>query len=137
MLAARRGDDPRYSILGANRLPKDVGYTDARVSRELKRRYIEHAERDVIYAAAKEAFDTHGAILYAPWFACCDCARAIIGAGIREVVGLAILQTLTPPRWSGELAAAHQMLGEAGVGMRWITASVGETILFDGKEIEV
>jgi deoxycytidylate deaminase len=75
--------------------------------------------------------------MYAPWFCCCGCARAIIESGVREVVGLMRLNSMTPARWSGDIAAAHQMLEEAGVAMRWITAELGTTILFDGKEIEI
>jgi deoxycytidylate deaminase len=125
------------SILGANRLPKGVEANAARVSREHKDRYIEHAERDVIYGAVRCGVDTNGSVMYAPWFCCCHCARAIIESGIREVVGLMSLHSMTPARWSADIAAAHQMLEEAGVGMRWITAELGTTILFDGKEIEI
>lgn len=126
-----------HLVFGANRLPEGVRLIDARISQEHKARYIEHAERDVIYACARRGIPAFGAVMYAPWFACCCCARAIIVSGIREVVGLASLHALTPDRWSEEIAAAHQMLAEAGVGMRWLTAKIGTTILFDGKEVEI
>jgi dCMP deaminase len=135
--AVKFGSDPLDVIFGANRLPEGVEENDARASPKHKARYIEHAERDVLYACAREGIKTKGAIMYAPWFACCQCARAIIGAGIREVVGLMSLRSMTPARWSDDIAAAHQMLGEAGVAMRWVTAELGTTILFDGKEIEI
>lgn len=125
------------SILGANRVPRGVRETNWRLTPGHKPRYIEHAERDAIYGAARAGFRTDGCTMYAPWFACCCCARAIIESGIREVVGLASLQAMTPDRWSDDIAAAHQMLSEAGVGMRWLTAELGTTILFDGKEVEV
>jgi dCMP deaminase len=124
-------------LLGANRLSPGVRHTSTRVSPERKDRYIEHAERDVINIAARHGISTDGSTMYAPWFACCGCARAIINAGIREVVGLALLQSMTAHKWSEEIAAAHQMLAEAGVGMRWLTAKIGTTILFDGKEVEI
>lgn len=131
-----RTPDWHGSILGANRLPRGILEEPGRVTSR-KARFVEHAERDVIYGAARAGFRTDGCIMYAPWFACCDCARAIIEAGIREVVGLARLHVMTPERWVADIATAHQMLEEAGVGMRWITAELGTTILFDGKEIEV
>jgi dCMP deaminase len=124
-------------VFGANQIPEGVLYSDARVSQEHKSRYVEHAERDAIFNAARLGRSTRGRTMYAPWFACCCCARAIIIADIREVVGLMSLHSMTPARWSADIAAAHQMLGEAGVAMRWITAELGTTILFDGKEIEV
>ena len=135
--AVRFGDDKMDVIFGANRLPKDIEENDARKSPEHKARYVEHAERDVLFACAREGIKTKGAVMYAPWFACCDCARAIIGTGIKEVVGLRKLRHLTPARWSCEIAAAHQMLKEAGVEMWWVTSDLGTKILFDGKEIEV
>ena len=136
-VAVKFGSDPLDLIFGANRLPKGVEETVARSSRPHKVRYIEHAERDVLYSCARDGIATKGAIMYAPWFACCQCARAIIGAGIREVVGLRKLLDLTPARWSEEIAAAHQMLEEAGVEMWWVASDLGTKILFDGKEIEV
>jgi dCMP deaminase len=135
--AVKFGSDPLDVIFGANRLPEGVEVNDARASPQHKARYIEHAERDVLYACAREGIKTKGAIMYAPWFACCHCARAIIAAGIREVVGLRKLRNLTSARWSDEIAAAHQMLEEAGVEMWWVASDLGTTILFDGKEIEI
>jgi len=131
------GGDPSDVIFGANRLPEGVRFIEARRLPPHKSRYIEHAERDVLFACARDGIATKGAVMYAPWFACCDCARAIIAAGIREVVGLASLRAMTPARWSNDIAAAHQMLEEAGVGMRWLTAELGTTILFDGNEVRL
>lgn len=135
--AVQFSPEPRDVCFGSNRFPRGVVATDARKSPEHKARYIEHAERDVLFVCARYGFKTKGAVMYAPWFACCGCARAIIAAGIREVVGLRKLHHLTPPRWSDEIAAAHQMLEEAGVEMWWVAADLGTKILFDGKEVEV
>lgn len=96
----------------------------------------EHAERGVIYKAAAAGVATAGAKLYAPWFACNDCARAVILAGITEVVGLACLAEATPERWRAELRDAVRMLQDAGVGTRWLTERAGVTILFDGRFLE-
>lgn len=135
VLAIKDGDPVDY-LIGSNRLPSNI-HGGGRLFPPAKYLFIEHAEREVIYTAARLGVQTDGATLYCPWFACCDCARAIIGAGIREVVGLAILGTMTPGRWEESINAAEQMLIEARVGSRWITERVGATILFDGKEIEV
>jgi dCMP deaminase len=54
---------------------------------------MEHAERDAIYKAAFVGMQTEGATLYVPWFACADCARAIIAAGITRVVGNSLART--------------------------------------------
>jgi len=96
----------------------------------------EHAERAAIYKAAACGIPTAGAKLYAPWFACHDCARAIILAGIAEVIGLASLANATPERWRREVAEATQMLQDAGVGTRWLADRAGVTILYDGGLLE-
>lgn len=122
--------------MGANRIPPLVPTPDLH-HRKTKLRYIEHAEREAIFAAAVLGLRTEGSTLYAPWFCCCECARAIILAGVKEVVGLASLDAMTPRRWREEVDAGQKMLADAGVSLRWIANLVGVTILFDGKEVEV
>jgi dCMP deaminase len=79
---------------------------------------------------------TAGATLYCPWFACTDCARAIIQAGITEVVGLISLRNATPARWLLNVEMAEKMLEEAGVSQRLLAGSVGVTIRFDGRDFQ-
>lgn len=126
-----------YVATSANCLPRGIRRRQERLERPEKYRWMEHAERGAIYAAARHGTKTDDAVLYCPWFACTDCARAIIEAGIREVVGLVVPRQLTPPRWAQEIEAAEGMLREAGVGMRWLNERVGLTILFDGKELDL
>jgi dCMP deaminase len=146
--AAKGSDDPHtqngavlvpavasYAVLAANRLPKRVAGTPARLERPAKYRYIEHAERAVIYRAAKLGTPTDGATLYCPWFACTDCARAIISAGIVRVVGHAGARRATPGRWRDEIAQADEMLREAGVQTALIEDSLGVAITFDGSRL--
>jgi len=108
-----------------------------RVARPAKYRYIEHAERAAIYAAARHGTETGGSTLYCLWFACPDCARAIICAGVREVVGHVVPRQATPDRWLEQVLAGESMLREAGVGMRWLAEPLGVTIKFDGKEMRL
>src|SRR5687768_3524816 len=72
---------------GANHFPDGVKELPERWERPIKYSYVEHAERNCIYSAAKRGIKTDGLVMYCPWFACADCARAIIQAGIAEVVG--------------------------------------------------
>lgn len=133
ILVSRRG----IRVHAANQLPPGVFRTLARLEPPLKYAYMEHAERAAIYAAAAAGICTHGATLYAPWFSCADCARGIICAGIKEVVGLASLRAATPERWERDIAMAEQMMNEAGVATRWLAGTVGESIRFDDKDISV
>jgi dCMP deaminase len=122
------------SIYDHNRFPDKVKLTRERLERPLKYEFIEHAERNVIYRCAKLGHSTHGATMYVPWFACSDCARAIIQAGIAHVVGHQRMANDTPDRWKESIANAMTMLEEAGVGMTMIEDVLdGPKILFNGK----
>ena len=125
----------RKLVYAANQFPAGLGRGEP-LTRETKYLLIEHAERAAIYKAAACGVPTAGATLYAPWFACCDCARGIILAGIREVVGLMRLRLATPERWEANIQKAEEMLVAAGVGVRWIADPVGVTITFNGGVLE-
>ncbi|NBT76116.1 MAG: CMP deaminase [Betaproteobacteria bacterium] len=131
VLVAERGEN----VAAANTLPPDVQHRAERLERPMKYNYIEHAERNVIYTAARLGIPTKRATLYCPWFACTDCARAIIIAGIHEVVGLAYPEA--HGSWKESIERADEMLREAGIICRRITDKVGVKLLRDGKEIEL
>ena len=121
-------------VMSANRFPAGVKH---RTTRPEKYAYIEHAERSVIYKAAKSGLATAGATMYCPWFSCPECARAIVMAGIREVVGSAVAAEATPYRWRKQIVDGTGILREGGVGVRWLAGKLGVSILFDGKVLEL
>lgn len=130
-LVTPRGD----VVVEANRLPPDVVKTIDRLQRPLKYSYIEHAERNVIYRAAKMGVPTKHATLYCPWFACAECARAIICAGITRVIGLA-----GPPAhgaWQESCDRGDEMFREAGVEFYRLEEKLGASVLRDGKQVDV
>lgn len=117
-----------------NRFPDMVKVPSERLERPLKYQFIEHAERNAIYKCAKFGVSCQGATMYVPWFACSDCARAIIQAGISHVVGHQRMADDTPEHWKESIANAMTMLTEAGVKMTMIDGVLdGPKILFNGK----
>lgn len=124
------------TIYAANCVPPGVARPEHRLERPFKYDFIEHAERAAIYKAAAVGAATGGATLYCPWFACTDCARAIIASGIREVVGLIALRNATPARWLLNVELAEKMLEEACVSQRLLADRVGVTIRFDGRDFQ-
>lgn len=96
---------------GVNRLPRGVAVTDLRTSRQFKPAFIEHAERDAILHAARWGMRLDGTTMVAPWAACAECARAIIGAGITSLVRYPVPES----RWSYSIGVGDEMLREAGV----------------------
>jgi dCMP deaminase len=124
----------RQTIYAANCVPPGVARHEHRLRRPFKYDFIEHAERSVIYKAAATGIPTAGGVLYCPWFACTDCARAIVMAGISEVVGLIALRNATPARWLLNVELAEKILAEACVSQRLLADTVGVTIRFDGRD---
>lgn len=146
--ATRHSDDPRTKIgavlvtkearvFGANTFPHGVHRDPERLKPAIKYRFVEHAERAAIFRAASQGVQTAGARLYCPWFACTDCARALIAAGISEVVGLAALRNETPERWEADIRLAERMLSESGVSTRLIADRVNARVRFDDRDIYV
>jgi deoxycytidylate deaminase len=129
-------DDVTINVIAhCNTFPDGVAVTPERLAdRNTKLAYIEHAERNAILLAAKHGFALNGAIMYVPWFACDECGRAIIQAGIKKVVGHKQMFDKTPERWKASIAHAHAMLTEAGVEMELIDAKIdGPTLRFNGE----
>lgn len=119
-----------------NEFPRGSEYTDERWERPLKYRYIEHAERNSIYFAARHGLSTDGMGMVCPWAACSDCARAIIQAGITVlVVHKQAHDRVRNDHWAGEIAIAQGMFVDAGVQMIFLDADIGSVkpVLHDGK----
>lgn len=122
------GDARQVLSAGYNGLPRGVNDDiEQRYSREErngvreKLRWIEHAERNAIYNAARYGVSLSGAAIYAPFFPCCDCARAIIQAGLKAVI------TLEPdwgdPFWQDSWEVSLIMMTEAQVEIRYVPPS--------------
>jgi dCMP deaminase len=125
-----------YEVLTAcNDFPPSVEITPKRLARPEKYFWIEHAERAAIFGALNEGVNLNGATLFCTWYACADCARAIIQSGIRNVVGHAAMRDGTPDHWKDSINAAFDMLEEANVKMYWVDEPILEAkpILFNGE----
>lgn len=99
-VVARRSKDPNTQIgcviAGPAREIRSTGYNSfprgirddvpERSVRPTKYLWIEHAERNAICNAARSGTSTDHCTIYVEIMPCMDCARAIVQAGIREVV---------------------------------------------------
>jgi dCMP deaminase len=122
------------TVSDCNRFPDRVKLDPERLERPLKYQFIEHAERNAIYKCASLGVPTAGATMYVPWFACSDCARAIIQAKIAHVVGHQRMADNTPDHWKESIANAMIMLAESRVKITMIPDVLnGPKILFNGK----
>ena len=90
---------------------------DKRWQRPVKYKWVEHAERNAIYTAAREGVRLAGCKIYVNQsIVCCDCAKGIIQTGIKTVV-------VPDKPWPGsgnfdeDVEIVSQMFREAGVEM--------------------
>jgi len=111
---------------GANHFPRGVQEKPERWERPAKYQYVEHAERGAIYDAAREGVRTSGKIMVCPWFACTDCARAIIEARIMLVIGHQSPNDWTPEHWKESIKVAWDMLREANVALKWYEGKISD-----------
>lgn len=114
---------PYMSTLSHNEFPHGVEYTGERWQRPLKYSFIEHAERNSVYLAAKRGLMIDGKAMVSPWAACTDCARAIIQSGLVALITHQQAHDLSPQFWLDSIKPAMAMFDEAGV----------EVIFYDGR----
>lgn len=146
--AASKSPDPSnqngavlYDVLHAAEVPSNNCFTpgiawtpEQLADREWKLFYIEHAERNAIFGAMRQQLATAGATLYCPWFACADCARAIVLSGVAQVIGHQDRIDKTPDRWKASVAAGLELIRAGGVRVEMISGKLDATpILVNGE----
>ena len=138
MRAARRSKDPNTQVgacivspdniiisTGYNGLPNggsDDEYPWEREGEETKYPYVVHAELNAILNA--NGRDLRGSRLYVALFPCNECAKAIIQAGVKEVLYLSDKYAST-----AATRASKRMLDSAGVTYRQLHPSTKEIVL--------
>ena len=123
------GPDREVRSMGFNGFPRGID-DDRRLSdRDTKLRIIVHGEMNAILAAARVGIRVDGCTMYLAarsvdgsiWGGppCIRCTVEAIQAGIREIVSFPLKSS--PSRWHDDLAAAHDLLREAGVKYREVS----------------
>lgn len=104
-------------LKGANILPEGVKAKKERFQGENKHMYPNHAERDVLYKAAKKGIKTNNLTMVMPWLPCIACANAIISSGIKTLIVHKQMIERTREKWQEELKNAVQILKESKVNI--------------------
>ena len=115
-------------IIDSNRNPRGFGYNGMprglddqppeRQIKPLKNWLFEHAERNVLYACARNGISCDGCSIYVTHWPCADCTRGIIQAGIQEViVDEACMDPsgIFYPKWREQIEVSQSMLNECGI----------------------
>lgn len=118
------GPDHEIRSTGFNSFPRGLNDTlPERQERPEKYFWIEHAERNAIYNAARVGIPLKGCRIYTNGTPCMDCARAIIQAGISEVIIDSFWEvkfSLASPKWLEHKHKAEEMFRETGIAVREI-----------------
>jgi dCMP deaminase len=121
-------------LVDNNHFPEGIRDTKDRLEAPLKYSFLEHAERNAIFTAARQGISLAGSTLVGTWIPCADCARAIVGAGITTYV--CPKEPGDSGNWTEGIANGETILREGGVEIIELEPSeLGEvpSILRSGK----
>jgi dCMP deaminase len=112
---------------GYNSFPRGIrDDVPERHERPMKYLWIEHAERNAICNAARAGTATDGCTIYVEIMPCMDCARAIVQAGISEVViSHERMKQYSSAYYDEHFGMVEVLFREAGIRVRWVAVQAG------------
>ena len=110
---------------GYNSFPRGIkDTTPERLERPEKYLWIEHAERNAIYNAARAGTALQDCTIYVEITPCMDCARAIVQAGIAQVIVDANrMKQYSSNRYDEEFKKVKVLFKEAGLKVQFISVA--------------
>ncbi len=104
---------------GYNGPPRNIDDDDPSVWQKPQKNWLfEHAERNVVYACARNGISCDDCTLVVTHWPCCDCTRAIIQSGIKSLI---VDEACLDPegvffqKWKEQIQVSQNMLRDAGV----------------------
>lgn len=115
------GKDNEIVSTGYNSFPRGlIDDKPERQERPEKYFWMEHAERNAIYNAARIGVSTKDCSLYlSHWFPCVECTRAIINSGITTLYCEPLDEKSENANYNESFKRSLQMLNEAGVELKY------------------
>jgi dCMP deaminase len=126
--------DIKIILKGANMFPSGVNKKKDRLTKGNRGIYINHAERDLVYKAAREGVKTNGLMMVMPWLPCIACANAVISSGIKTLVVHKQMIERTREGWQEELKNAVKIMEEAGIKIIAYDGVVGAKAYMHSEE---
>jgi dCMP deaminase len=113
------GEDKEVLSTGYNSFPR--GLDDSlkeRQERPEKYFWMEHAERNAIYNAARIGVSLKNSTIYlTSGLPCMDCARGIVNSGVTTVYCKEVCTTKNKEKWEESQKKSLQLLNECGVNV--------------------
>lgn len=111
------GEDNEVLSTGYNSFPRGMDDTiKERQERPEKYFWIEHAERNAIFNAARVGTKLKGSTIYlTSGLPCMDCARGIVNSGIKIVWCKKVCTTKNKEKWEESQSKSLELLNECGV----------------------
>lgn len=114
------GPDNEVRSVGYNSFVRGINdYVSDRQERPEKYFWFEHAERNSIYNAALVGIPVKGCKMYTNGIPCMDCARAVVQAGINEVIVDKSWDDSNYGQWLEHAKRSIDMFKESGVKLRF------------------
>lgn len=122
------GDHGQVLSQGYNGFPRGISDNPERLeNRELKYRYIVHAEMNAIYNASLAGVSLNGSTMYVHGLPCCsECTKGLIQVGVRRIV---IPRQSVPDKWKESWQISRRMCEEAHVHVEMIELDQGITAM--------
>jgi dCMP deaminase len=110
-------DDRRILSQGYNGFPRGIADVDSRLQdREVKYKYVVHAEKNVIYNATYHGVSLAGSTVYVHGLpVCSECAKGLIQVGVKRVVMGIPLSFDDNNVWMKSFEDTKKMFNEVGV----------------------
>jgi len=105
-------------------------------NRELKYKYVAHAEDNVVLTCARLGIQSAGSILYTSAFPCAGCMNSIIQGGIIKIIIHKQWPSMNE-RWSESQEISETMRKEAGIELEILDEPLNMIGYFNGKMILV
>ena len=105
---------------GYNGFPRGIEDREIRFeNKELKYRYVVHAEMNLIYNASYNGVSLDGSTVYVTGLpVCSECAKGLIQVGVQQVI--MPTQENTPDKWVQSFKLSKELFEEAGVHWQFI-----------------
>jgi dCMP deaminase len=111
------GEDKEVLSTGYNSFPRGLDDSlQERQERPEKYFWMEHAERNAIYNAARIGVSLKNSTIYlTSGLPCMDCARGIVNSGIKTVYCKQVCTTKNKDKWDESQKKSLELLGECDV----------------------